>query len=127
MLEGVVIDDTELFNEKLQEWEDFYNFVHTELSAARLRTRGFARRRGPGRERTPSAAQLARPATAELPEGRVTQPPARCSFEVADLGREPRLNEHRIRLMDSAGEWRRLAHQRGQPLLKDGSNVCGKP
>lgn len=25
MLEGVVIDDTELFNDKLQEWEDFYN------------------------------------------------------------------------------------------------------
>ncbi|MGD0852357.1 MAG: integrase core domain-containing protein [Acidimicrobiales bacterium] len=25
-LEGVVIDDTGLFNEKLQEWEDFYNF-----------------------------------------------------------------------------------------------------
>jgi len=26
MLDGVVIDDTELFNTKLQEWEDFYNF-----------------------------------------------------------------------------------------------------
>jgi transposase InsO family protein len=26
MLEGVVIDDTELFNDKLQAWEDFYNF-----------------------------------------------------------------------------------------------------
>jgi transposase InsO family protein len=26
MLKGVVIDDTGLFNEKLQEWEDFYNF-----------------------------------------------------------------------------------------------------
>jgi transposase InsO family protein len=26
MLEGVVIDDTALFNDKLQEWEDFYNF-----------------------------------------------------------------------------------------------------
>jgi transposase InsO family protein len=26
MLGGVVIDDTELFNDKLQEWEDFYNF-----------------------------------------------------------------------------------------------------
>ena len=25
MLEGVVIDDTELFNDRLQEWEDFYN------------------------------------------------------------------------------------------------------
>ena len=26
MLDGVVIDDTELFNDKLQEWENFYNF-----------------------------------------------------------------------------------------------------
>lgn len=26
MLDGVVIDDTELFNEKLTEWENFYNF-----------------------------------------------------------------------------------------------------
>ncbi len=27
MLEGVVIDDAELFNEKLQEWENFYNYA----------------------------------------------------------------------------------------------------
>lgn len=26
MLDGVVIDNTELFNDKLREWEDFYNF-----------------------------------------------------------------------------------------------------
>ncbi len=26
LLQGVVIDDTELLNDKLQEWEDFYNF-----------------------------------------------------------------------------------------------------
>jgi transposase InsO family protein len=26
MLEGVVIDDTGLFNTRLKEWEDFYNF-----------------------------------------------------------------------------------------------------
>jgi len=26
MLEGVVIDDTELFNDRLREWEDFYNY-----------------------------------------------------------------------------------------------------
>jgi transposase InsO family protein len=26
MLEGVVIDETGLFNEKLREWEDFYNY-----------------------------------------------------------------------------------------------------
>ena len=27
MLDGVVIDDTELFTNKLQEWENFYNFT----------------------------------------------------------------------------------------------------
>jgi len=26
MLEGVVIDGTERFNDRLQEWEDFYNY-----------------------------------------------------------------------------------------------------
>ena len=26
LLDGVVIDDAEVFNQKLQEWEDFYNF-----------------------------------------------------------------------------------------------------
>jgi transposase InsO family protein len=26
MLDGVVIDDTQPFNDKLQQWEDFYNF-----------------------------------------------------------------------------------------------------
>jgi transposase InsO family protein len=26
MLEGAMIDDAELFNEKLKEWEDFYNY-----------------------------------------------------------------------------------------------------
>ena len=26
MLDGIVIDEAELFNDKLQEWEDFYNF-----------------------------------------------------------------------------------------------------
>jgi len=26
MLQGVVIDDTQLFNDRLREWEDFYNF-----------------------------------------------------------------------------------------------------
>lgn len=26
MLDGIVIDDTELSNDKLQEWENFYNF-----------------------------------------------------------------------------------------------------
>ena len=26
LLDGVVIDTAEVFNQKLQEWEDFYNF-----------------------------------------------------------------------------------------------------
>ena len=26
MPDGVVIDDTELFNDRLKEWQDFYNF-----------------------------------------------------------------------------------------------------
>ena len=26
MLQGVVIDDTQLFNDKLAEWQDFYNY-----------------------------------------------------------------------------------------------------
>jgi hypothetical protein len=37
LLEGVVIDDTGLFNEKLQECEDFYDFSRlTAASVARL-------------------------------------------------------------------------------------------
>ncbi len=26
MLDGVVVDDTQFYNDKLQQWEDFYNF-----------------------------------------------------------------------------------------------------
>jgi transposase InsO family protein len=26
MLKGIVIDDTQLFNDKLTEWQDFYNY-----------------------------------------------------------------------------------------------------
>jgi len=26
MMKGVIIDDAKLFNEKLREWEDFYNY-----------------------------------------------------------------------------------------------------
>jgi transposase InsO family protein len=35
MLEGVVIDDTGLFNVRLKEWEDFYNFHPTAWSSRR--------------------------------------------------------------------------------------------
>jgi hypothetical protein len=33
-LKGVLIDDTQLFNDKLQEWQDFYNYhgLHCALS-----------------------------------------------------------------------------------------------
>ena len=49
MLEGVVIDDTGLFNTRLKEWEDFYNFhrPHGSLGARRC-MRSSVRRRGPG-------------------------------------------------------------------------------
>jgi len=34
MLKGVVIDDTKLFNEKLKEWEDFYNYQRPHAALA---------------------------------------------------------------------------------------------
>ncbi|MGA9160016.1 MAG: hypothetical protein WB297_04020 [Actinomycetota bacterium] len=54
VLRGVVIGHTELFNDKLQEWERFYSFnrphgaLGGQTPCERLRTR-----RGPERERTP--------------------------------------------------------------------------
>jgi transposase InsO family protein len=45
--QGVVIDDTGLFNERLREWEDFYNFSRhgalggeTPCERRRAKTRG---------------------------------------------------------------------------------------
>jgi transposase InsO family protein len=35
ILEGVVIDDSKLFNEKLKEWENFYNFQRPHASLSR--------------------------------------------------------------------------------------------
>ena len=32
MLDGIVIDDAGLFNEKLKEWEDFYNYSRPHVS-----------------------------------------------------------------------------------------------
>jgi hypothetical protein len=57
-----VIDHSELFNDGLQEWKTFHNFKRP-LGApdSPLGVKGFGSRRGPGRERTPSAAQLAEP------------------------------------------------------------------
>jgi hypothetical protein len=34
MLDGVVIDDTGLFNERLKEWEDLYNFSRGSAEVA---------------------------------------------------------------------------------------------
>jgi transposase InsO family protein len=38
MLKGVVIDDRKRFNEKLKEWEDFYNYQrpHSALAGMTL-------------------------------------------------------------------------------------------
>ena len=57
MLEGVVIDDTELFNDRLQEWEDFYNLhrPHGGLGGQTPYERRGRRRRARC-ERTPSVA-----------------------------------------------------------------------
>jgi transposase InsO family protein len=48
LLDGVVIDDTKLFNDKLAEWENFYNYhPPTAASAGRPPTNGYGRRRRP--------------------------------------------------------------------------------
>jgi hypothetical protein len=41
LLDGVVIDDTDLFSDKLQEWEDFYNLNPTEASTDKPLTNGY--------------------------------------------------------------------------------------
>jgi hypothetical protein len=80
MLDGVVINDTGLFNTRLKEWEDFDNFhrPHGALGGQtpyeRLREKTRA-----GRERPPSAAQLAQeiPRAAMCPAasgGRTVEP-----------------------------------------------------
>jgi transposase InsO family protein len=58
MLEGVVIDDTELFNDRLREWETFYNFnrPHGALGGQTPYERPRQRTRGAERERSPSVA-----------------------------------------------------------------------
>lgn len=42
LLGGVVIDDTQLFNDKLQQWENFYNFErpHGSLAGLQIADRG---------------------------------------------------------------------------------------
>jgi transposase InsO family protein len=65
MLDGFVIDDTGLFNEKLQKWETFYNFhrPHGGLDG-QTRTNGYDKRPPRPQPRKPrrSAAHLARTA-----------------------------------------------------------------
>ena len=34
LLDGVIIDDTKLFNDKLQEWEDYYNYHRPQAGLA---------------------------------------------------------------------------------------------
>jgi len=47
MLDGVVIDDTELFNDRLQEWEDnYYSTGHTEPSTDKPLTNGLEKSHG---------------------------------------------------------------------------------
>jgi transposase InsO family protein len=66
MLKGVVIDDTQLFNDKLAEWQDFYNYHRpTAPSAARHPMNALSRRppQRPRRKRSTSAAHRATRAT----------------------------------------------------------------
>ena len=65
-LDAVVIDDTQLFNDKLQEWGGLYNF-HRPTAAAMDRppTNGYDSEPGPGRKRPTSAAHLVAFATTE--------------------------------------------------------------
>ena len=37
LLDGVIIDDTKLFNDKLQEWEDYYNYHRPQAGLGRRR------------------------------------------------------------------------------------------
>ena len=61
LLDGVVLDDAQLFATKLQEWEDFYNFHRPHGgSGAKLPTSDCAKRPKPLRNRPSSVAQLAR-------------------------------------------------------------------
>ncbi len=54
LLDGVVIDDTQLFNDKLQEWEDYYNFhrPHGGLDGQTPYERLRQKTTTPGREST---------------------------------------------------------------------------
>ncbi len=61
LLDGVVIDDSQCFDDKLREWEDYYNYHRpaTAPTAAKPPMRGSARRppSRPRRNRPPSVAQ----------------------------------------------------------------------
>jgi transposase InsO family protein len=59
LLVGVVIDDTQVFNDKLQEWEDFYNYhrPHGGLDGQTPMNDSSSAPR-PGRNRSTSVAQL---------------------------------------------------------------------
>ena len=58
LLDGVVIDDAQVFNDKLQEWEDFYNYHRpTAAWAARRPMKDSSNEPRPGRNRSTSVAQ----------------------------------------------------------------------
>jgi transposase InsO family protein len=59
LLDGVVIDDAQVFNDKLQEWEDFYNYHRpTAAWTARRRMKDSSSAPRPGRNRSSSVAQV---------------------------------------------------------------------
>jgi len=52
LLDGLVIDDAKVFNNKLREWEDYYNYHRpTAASTARHPTNDYARKPRPDRNR----------------------------------------------------------------------------
>jgi hypothetical protein len=60
MLNGVVIDDTRLFNDRLQEWETFYNSTGPRGAWGQTPYGDSGSRRRARCERVPSAAHVAR-------------------------------------------------------------------
>src|SRR5215213_3302305 len=83
LLEGVVIDDAQVFNDKLKEWEDFYNYhrPHGGLGGQTPYER-LKQRTQTGRNRSSSVAQAARSA----PGRWTTSPPSTKSPARDDVG-----------------------------------------
>jgi transposase InsO family protein len=59
LLDGVVIDDTNVFNDRLREWENFYDYIApTAAWAARLHTSDSSNAHRPGCKQPLSVAHL---------------------------------------------------------------------